>query len=219
MSFELAASSVVIVAQQFNPSVMGQLWLVRHEILGEDDLRPGSVFTDVMVQVNAREFSLMVVPHQCQFSPQVNRESEQELVIEKVGAIVRTLPHTPFRAVGLNFTWHLMPEASDVPAISRSLFFVEGGPLHQEFADEDARFGAYLSKNALGARLKLDVKPITTSVEDEEVERIQFVFNFHKDVADEEDPVDCIEHLLRQWDNAREESSRIALSTMKGEPA
>ena len=39
-----------------------------------------------------------------------------------------------------------------------------------------------MSKDTLGGRLKLDVKPITVSQEGEEVERIQFAFNFHVDV-------------------------------------
>jgi len=221
MSFELVTSNTVIVAQQFNPSVITQLWLVRNGLLDEDDFRPSCVFTDMVVKVNSREFDLMVVPQQCQFSPRVDRHREQELVADKVGTIARSLPHTPYRAVGLNFTWHLIPEGSDVPTISRGLFFIEDGPLHREFADQNAHFGAYMSKGALGGRLKLDVKPITVNREgeNEEVERIQFAFNFHRDVADEEDPVDCIEYMLHQWNEARDESSRIVHVAVREEPA
>lgn len=219
MSFELVAPNAVIVAHQFNPSVIGQLWLVRNGLLEEDDFRPGCVFTDMVVQVNSREFDLMVVPQQCQFSPRVDQQREQELAIDKVGSIVHSLPHTPFRAIGLNFTWHLSPEDNDASSISRALFFRESGPLHREFDVPDARFGGYMSKDAFGGRLKLDVKPITVKKEDEELEKIQFVFNLHRDVADEEDPVGCIEHVLHQWNEVRDESSRIVHAIMRKEPA
>ena len=140
MSFELVASNMVIVAHQFNPSVISQLWLVRNGLLEEGDFLPGCVFTDMAVQVNSEEFALMVIPQQCQFSPRVDRQREQELVIDKVGAIAKSLPHTPYRAVGLNFTWQLVPEGGDVPTISRGLFFVEDRPLDREFADSSGRF-------------------------------------------------------------------------------
>lgn len=219
MSFELVTPNAVIVAQQFNPSIIGQLWLVRNGLLEEDDFRPGCVFSDMAVQVNSQEFDLMVVPQQCQFTPRVDQQREQELAVGKVGSIVRSLPHTPFRAIGLNFTWHLSPEDQDVPSISRALFFLEGGPLHREFDVPDARFGTYMSKDAFGGRLKLDVKPIPVKREEEKLEKIQFAFNLHRDVADEKDPVGCIEHVLHQWNEVRDESSRIVHEIMKGEPA
>ena len=219
MSFELVTSNTVVVARQFNPSVIGQHWLVRNGLVDEDGFLPGCVFTDVVVQVNSRDFDLMVVPQQCQLSPRVHREREQELVVNKVGQIARLLPHTPYRGVGMNFIWHVVPEASDVPTISRGLFCIKAGPLYREFPDQDARFGAYMSKDALGGRLKLDVKPIIVNREGEEVERIQFAFNFHRDVANEEDPVARIEEMLHHWNEARDESSRIVQSTMREEPA
>jgi hypothetical protein len=219
MGLESVGSNAVIVARQFNPSVIGQLWLVKSRLLEEGDFLPGCVFTDMAVQVNTREFDLMVVPQQCQFSPRVGRQREQELVVDKVGAIVESLPHTPYRAIGLNFTWRLVPESGDVPTVSRGLFFVEERPLDREFADPSGRFGAYMSKDTLGGRLKLDVKPITVSQAGEDVERIQFAFNFHVDVEHEDDPVARINQVLRQWDAVREESSRILCAAVKEEAA
>lgn len=218
MPLELVASNTVIVAHQFNPSVMSQLWLVRNGLLGEDDFLPGCLFTDVIAQVRAREFQLVVVPPQCQFVPTVEAEREQDLVVAKVGVIVRSLPHTPYRGIGLNFIWHLAPEDGDVPGTSRALFFRDGGPLHQEFTDENSRFGAYMSKDALGARLKLDAKPIIVDQhQDSERELIQFSFNYHRDIAGDEDAVECIEQILHRWNEARDESSRIVHAALSEE--
>ncbi len=218
MSLELVTSNTVIVAQQFNPTVMGQHWLIREGLLDEGDFRKGCVYTDMLVQVQSEEFNLMVVPQQCQLAPRVDRDREQELIVEKVGTIARKLPHTPFRGIGLNFTWHLNPEERDVASLSRELFFIPDGPLHQEFTDKNSRYGAYMSKDAFGGRLKLDVKPTTLEREGQEEERIVFAFNFHRDLEDEKDPVGSIEQMLQQWNAARDESSRIVHATVKGEP-
>lgn len=217
MTLELAASNAVVTAHQFNPSLIGQLWLVRNGLLEEEDFHAGCVFSDVVAQVNSRDFRLMVVPQQCQFTPTVEPEREQELVVSKVGTIVQTLPHTPFRAIGLNFTWHLKVEDSDIPMISRKLFCVKDGSIYREFVGEDSRFGAYMSKDAFGGRLKLDIKPVIVPKEDQPDEKIQFAFNFHRDVMSEADPASCIEQMLHQWDEARSESRRIANAAMSEE--
>ena len=188
MSLELVGYNSIVVAHQFNPSVVGQLWLVRNGILDEADFEPGCAFTDVAVHVNAKDFNLLIVLQQCQFTPHVAAESAGGLVTDKVGTIVRCLPHTPYRAVGLNFTWHLAPEQWDVPSISRKLFFVDERSPYTDFDVEDARFGAYMSKDALGGRLRLNIQPINTKAENQDVERIQFAFNLHRDVARDDNP-------------------------------
>ena len=149
MSLKLVGSNAVVVAHQFNPSVVSQLWLVRNGILEEEDFLPGCVFTDVAVQVVSREFRLMVTPQQCQFTPNMSADQAQALVSDKLGTLVRRLPHTPYSGTGLNFTWHLIPDNAEVSAVSRDLFFRAGRPPFSEFDVEDARFGAYMSKQAL----------------------------------------------------------------------
>jgi hypothetical protein len=47
MRQDLAGSSVVIVAQHFNPSVATQLWLVGTELPAASDFQPGCVCADV----------------------------------------------------------------------------------------------------------------------------------------------------------------------------
>jgi hypothetical protein len=202
-----AGAAVVIGAQQFNPSVVSQLWLVRHGLLGEDEFLPGCFFTDMFVQVQSRRFRLLVVPEQLQFIPAVPPAEEQALIVDKIGAIVGFLPHTPFKALGLNFAWHLVPREGDFIAFTRTLFASENRPLYRNFDTEDAQFGAYLSKNFLGFRLKLDVKPILVLLADRTENRLQFVFNFHADLG--ERPAEEIgQHLLR-WNEVKAEAERI----------
>lgn len=212
MSVELANANVVIVAHQFNPSVIGQLWLVENQIVGRDDFRQGCVFTDLMVHVISREFALFVAPEQLQFVPLVPIEEQQSLISLRLGHLIETLPHTPYSAVGLNFTWHVRPESADMGSFSRRMFFAESKSLFQAFDVEDARFGGYLSKNALGGRLKLDVKPVTTGSENDRQELMQFAFNLHGDVGRSEKSVESIRQMLNCWDEARAETEKIMAS-------
>jgi hypothetical protein len=106
-------------------------------------------------------------------------------VQETIGRIVEMLPHTPYRALGLNFTWHLTPDGGDVAALSRWLFFIPGRPLFRDFDAPDASFGAYLSRNLLGFRLKLDVKPVTVPPSGTEAaQRLQLLYTFHADLPE-----------------------------------
>ena len=64
MKVEPGTSNAVIVAHQFNPSVVNQLWLVDNDIVARDDFQEGCVFSDMVVNVNAKEFSLFISPEQ-----------------------------------------------------------------------------------------------------------------------------------------------------------
>jgi hypothetical protein len=159
---------------------------------------------------------MLVVPEQLQFVPVGPPERHQALVAEKLGTIVRTLPHTPYRALGLNFSWHLVPETGDVRALTRGLFFRDDRPLYQHFRDGNANYGAYLSKDFAGFRLRLDIRPILVPTERGQENRLQFAFNFQRDVAD--GGAGQIEECLRHWDEVRREAESIIDSVGERHP-
>jgi hypothetical protein len=207
MPWTSAGSVVVVVAQKFKPSVINQLWLVQRGLLGEDEFQPGCIFTDMIVQVRSRRFHMLVVPEQLQFVPNVPAGEEQDLIVDKVGTIVRTLPHTPFRALGLNFNWLLAPPDGDVARLTKQLFFREGPALYRHFTTGDAHFGAYLSKDFLEFRLQLDVKPILVPGENGPQGRVLFAFNFHVDLKEE--AAQQSEAYLLRWNDARREVEHL----------
>lgn len=208
MSVNCINAACVVVANHFNPSIFRDHWLVEQGILdGTEELEPGCIYTDMMVQLQSRNFNLLVSPNQLQFVPRGPAEAQARLVAEKVGLIVGTIPHTPFGAIGLNFDWQVAPEVAAFSEMNRQLFYWPNGPIHREFDDEDARFGAYFSHEVLGFRLKLDVKPVTAK----ETEVIRLAFNFHKDLSgDGENRVTEIKSCLQKWLEVRAESFRLA---------
>lgn len=216
MSIQLVASNVVIVAQQFNPSVVSQVWLVRNGLATEDDFRQGYVFTDSVVQLQASTFNLTVVQEQLQFVPRVEKDKEQELIAAKVGTIVSKLPHTPYRAAGLNFFWHLTPDMESVRDRSRKLFYRAECSLFKHFDSDNARFGAYFSTDMLGCRLRLDVRPVLIGFPDKKVEHLHFSFNFQQELTDPDTAVETIHSMLTRWDAAKKESLKIIQSAELG---
>jgi hypothetical protein len=210
MPYQLAGSNVVVAAHHFNPSVFSQIWLARTGILREEDISPGFLFSDQVTNAESHEFGLLVVPPQLQFVPKVSSEKQAALISEKVGAIVEALPHTPYTAIGLNFFWHAEAESDGVPALTRRLFFVAEKPICEFFNTDDSRFGAYFSKDVLGCRLKLDIKPITLETPQGKTECLQFAFNFHLDIPQENGgAIRLIRDQLGRWDEARGQSGRI----------
>jgi hypothetical protein len=206
MPWHPAGSVAVIVANQFNPSILKQGWLMKVGVLGPDDLlEKGSLFSDQVVQVRSQYFHMLVLPGQMQFVPAVVPEQEQDLLVDKVGTIVRELPHTPYTAIGLNFNWHLSPADGDMGRLTRDLFATPDRPLYERFGGDNARFGAYLSKDFGSFRLKLDVKPVHFTEGEKSHHRLQFSFNFHSDVDGAEQIVERLGH----WNEVRQETKDI----------
>lgn len=211
MRQELVAANVVVVTQNFNPSIVDQLWLVRHNLVAENDFQKQSIFADTLVQVVTPHFLLLLTPERIQFVPKVPEEEREELVVNTFGAFTRHLSYAPFRAIGLNFTWHLIPD--DVRALTRSLCFVPESPLFSNFDTPDANFGAYLSKDIFAARLNLEVKPVTFFLpEGKTEERAQFYFNYHRDLPAGAVALDVIAELLRHWNVGFQGAYRIVES-------
>jgi hypothetical protein len=202
-----AGSAVVVVAHQFNPPIVTQHWLLSNAILAVEDFQQGSLFSDYVVQVRSRLFHLLLVPEQLQFVPVVPAEEQQALIVERLGKIVTTLPHTPYRALGLNFSWHLTLQDGDIARATRDLFCNVDRPLYQHFNESNAHYGAYLSKDFAGFRLRLDIKPITREGEEDQESRIRFGFNFHLNIG--EGGAKEIVEGLNHWNEVREETERI----------
>jgi len=207
MRVELITENAVVVAHQFNPSIVTQMWLVRHEIINENEFGEACVFTPAFVQVRSSSFHLTILPERLHFRPLCSDDEAADLVRDKVGSLVGLLPQTPYSAVGLNFTWLIVPEDGNTRSLLRELFFKNNNPIDQEFDTEDALFGGYYSRSELGGRLKLDVKPVNVESPQLSEQRIQIAFNFHRDV--EENAAHDIQEFVAQWNRAKESAKHI----------
>lgn len=216
MSLILANANIVVVARNFNPSVVNQIWLVDNNIVAREEFSQGCLFSDPLVNIETEKFSLLVTPEQLQFTPKAPADLQQDLIEQKMGKIIEMLPHTPYAAIGLNFTWHIHPNAISISQFSRR-YCREDQLLSKEFDTEDARFGAYFSKDMFGGRLKLDVKPLTaiSKADGESIELMQLAFNLHFDIQPSATAVQKILGHLKCWEAVRDYSCQLAAAEGK----
>lgn len=198
---ELVDCNTVIVANNFNISLINIVWLFKNEIFTEEELK-GATSIPVMLEIQSPDnFKFNLVADRLQFSVNPTQEDKAGIIIEKVGKLVETLPHTPYSAVGLNFVYHVTP-ANTIEDLGRSLFFNNNSNLHKAFDNDNSRLGGYFSTDKLGGRLRLDIKPITINFPNKKpVEKMQFSYNFNFAI-DQENGVKKITQIFQKWDEA-----------------
>jgi hypothetical protein len=104
MSVELADENVIITAERFNPSIVNQIWLTKKGLVHDGAFDRGCIFADQIAQIAARDFRLLIVPQRAQFVATVEAPRKQEVICDKLGLLVASLPETPYRAMGFNLT-------------------------------------------------------------------------------------------------------------------
>jgi len=213
----LASANVVLLARNLNPSVFSQLWLVREGIVGEKDFAEDCVFTPIAARVLTPDFQLLALPDRLQFALTHRSKNDSKLITDRVTNIVQKLEHTPYTAIGANFHWHVAPDApGHFVEFMRGLFVRPEIPLYDEFSANDARFGAYMSKDIFEVRLKLDIRPMRPArVEKgaEVAEFLRFHFNYHLDLTYGK-PIDQILDFIRKWDVMKSKSEEIVSATL-----
>jgi len=182
-------------------------------VVHEDEFAEGSLFTEMAVQAEARDFRLVAMPEMIQFALKTSAASPGELVRERVGGIATALPHMAYKAIGMNFHWRAeVEEGIDFAAEVHRMFVPQHSPLYNLFEQGGARFGGYMSKDVFGVRLKLDVKPVKREADGRLVEGLVYQFNFHLDL-DQDDPLLGIQGALERWEDAEELAKEMFMTT------
>ncbi len=201
--------NIVIVAHNFNPTIFTPIWLVNIKAIKENELIPNTIVTPAASNNDTSDFNLLVMPDRLQLT--FKREADFKSIIEKtLHNIVKSLPHTPYEAVGFNFIWSFVPDnQGSFRDITYRYFISDKNPLKTIFDQQDARFGIYMSKNALDLRLKLDIKPVYVTIDNISREALQFIFNFHKDLDKKTDSVEILLTTIDKWLTAKSEAEKI----------
>ncbi len=193
--------NIVIIASTFNINILNTVWLYKNKIFTEKELQ-GATCLPVIVEVQSDNFRFHIVPERLQFSISTKYKNAKKLILSKIGQLVKLLPHTPFTAVGLNFTYHVTPSDKDIYKLTRSLFCNERSKLFNDLEEENVRFGGYFSKDLLGTRFRLDAKPISVVMQNNKKEMLQFAYNFNISLSQEDDH-NTIIALFNKWDEAK----------------
>jgi len=203
--------SVVIVAKDFNISIFKPFWLLKNNILNEQELQGNIVITPPAVHIPTDNFVLMVLPDRLQMTmPRQYRDAKDDIA-RILGGIIKTLPHTPYTALGLNFNYFVAPEAEDAFSSWNKQLLASSlsNKIYPE-QDEGTRFGSYLSFDVLGTRLKIDIKPVKAPNNIATLcnswhkgqDLVRLNFNFHRDIISSEPPTQTVLDTLGKWSEA-----------------
>lgn len=218
MNTVLENLSIVILAKDFNLSIFKPFWLIKNNIFREQELQGNIVITPPAVQIPAQNFQLTVLPDRLQMLiPRRYAKAEAD-ISRIIGGIVKTLPHTPYTAVGLNFNYFAAPQQeSSFSSWNRKLLASGLSTKLQSPADENARFGSYVSFDALATRLRIDIKPIKAPNNIENLcnswhagqDLIRLNLNFHSDVFNADSPSDSVLATVDKWPDALALSQKL----------
>ena len=211
MTPELKHRNVVLVANQINPTIFQQPWMIKREILLDEEAKE-FIQTPVFVQATTNSFELLVVSERVQiaFASEVSENQVSELTSTRLGNLVNALPETPYTAVGFNFNYHIEINRSDTPQITRDLFAGESSALSKIISNDRDMFGAFAITKTDHGELNLEVRPaMLENSNDRDV--LVFKFNFNHDLKSFNDTkkIEQIHQTLSRWNDASSHAHQL----------
>jgi hypothetical protein len=207
---DLRHQSIVVLAENFNPSIFSSYWLIKNNFIKEKEILPESIFTPNLTQVVTKNYVILVTTNKLELNFEHEDPRFEETINEVLIPIIKRLKEVPYKGLGVNFKWFISDNEVSIVKLSRKLFFNGSSKFYNIMDSDDARYGAYFSKNYKTTRLKLDIKPITAVVQSENknLDFILYAFNFHSDLEKGKE-VDRLINVLSDWKSFRNESDKI----------
>ena len=196
---KLIGLNIVLVSGNINTSAFSQYWFIKKEIFTDEEFLTDSMFIPGLSNVSTNDCQITSLPDKIQ--PALKSDSLEDgerCVKEKFCKFIDAMENVSINAIGLNFLWRVEDAAISINQFGKELFWKDNA-IGNYFTEDNARYGAYYSKNYDDlTRLKLDIKPIHSKENGNMVEYQLASFNYHSDV----NPEHMKEHLkgqLAKW--------------------
>lgn len=204
----LQGQSVIFLAKNFNPSILSSHWLIKNNIVKEEDIIKGaSFFTPNVINLTTEKFELIVDNERLQLSTKGDEAVFEDIIVNVLMKLVTLLPETPYRAMGINFLWEGLGDKEELLEIDRTLIN-DKLPAKSLFQGNDEVFGISMSKQFLGSELNFDIKPYNFYKNSKDF-RLRFIFNYHIDIDGVENKADKVLEALKNMMQFKTESKKI----------
>ena len=185
MQLKWTGANIVLLAQSHNPSILSPAWIQQSRIIEESP--ENFAHTPVFSLYQSGTFQLMVEQERFHLTLRALSEVNLQALQEAASRYVQTLPHVPYRSVGLNFTWLATVER---PEEAEQQFFPESERLRTAFPEGEVKVGTFLYNIVQGYRLRLLVEPRLQTKGD-----LGLDFNYHFDVSSAEEALRALSRL------------------------
>ena len=185
MQLKWTGANVILLAQSHNPSILSPAWIQQNRIVEESP--ENFVHTPVFSLYQSGTFRLMVEQEKFQLMLRVLSEVNLQALQEASSRYIQTLPHVPYKAVGLNFTWLATAER---PEEEEQQFFPGSERLRNAFPEGEVKTGTFLYNIIQGYRLRLLVEPRWQTKGD-----LGLDFNYHFDASSAEEALGALSRL------------------------
>ena len=179
------AGKTIVFVGVFQVAEFDKFFFIKNGFFREEEIQNVPMFSPEIVQINIQDVNILITMQQIiitQFKMDGKRGKDIALLFAKHSNL-------NLQAVGVNFSWNLTP-TENLGKVTKDYFFNEGNKMYTDFFNTpDTMYGAYMSKDFMKGRLKLEIKPqlvnrlnVKTQETSELSQLINFAFNFHYQV-------------------------------------
>lgn len=168
-SFTLSGTNIVILARNYNPSIVSKEWLYEKNIVRETVTN--FVHTPPLSVVETERISFVLDENRLQISLKSITTENIESLPKIAAGFVSCLPETPFVAVGFNYSYNIPKETSRL----KTLFALDDTKLKELFS-ENCEVGLIVSFPFKAFIVRMSAPPAKGKAT-----RITIDFNFHSD--------------------------------------
>lgn len=169
MGKTLIKANVVITARSHNPTIVSKAWIVEKEIMKEPIIN--FIHTPAFSMVEGNDFTIQADSSRLQISAKKVESDIVNKLPAVVESYVRSLPETPYTAIGFNFSYRVITEKS-----LRNLFSPDMEKFERAFSKE-YKIGSMIRFNFENFIVTLNLIP--------EEQILIANFNFHFDIKRE----------------------------------
>lgn len=191
--FTLRSANIVILARNYNPSIVSKEWLYQKNIIKETVAN--FIHTPPLSLVETERVSFVLDEDSLRISLKTISPEGIEALPKIAAKFVSCLSETPFKAVGFNYGYHIAKESSRLEA----LFAPNSAELKELFS------GSYEIGEVVNFPFKQFIVRMRALPSREKATTIPIDFNFHSDSQDAK----AVEERLRLHPQTMEKAEGI----------
>lgn len=163
-------ANIVITASNFNPSIISKDWLYQNNILVETLIN--FINTPVFSISETNEFQMIVTEDRLQLTPKRVTQVNMRAALDKLTKVVDLLPHTPYKAIGYNFSYRFSKDECNI-----EFLFSPNREHIAELMSKEYELGANILFPFEGFIVTFSVSPIVQDKRERELR-----FNYHSSI-------------------------------------